>query len=273
MRRRWSDRSSRRVRTLVTQLARSRLVRESGRMRADIHDGPEQTLQSEAGYSNARPRQPSRRNLLQRTAGPYRWVIFDIVGQGSTSQHVRFAPKATQLLIDREIARMGWAGRAPAPNGSQSAWGLVRKRSTTMPHKSTIHAVTAIGIDMDKNTLHMIGLDSCGAIVLREKVSRGRIASRLANLQPCLVGIEAGMATHMLLASLPRLATMLKQVPPTYAKPFRQGHKNDFRDAHAVAEAVQRPLRPASFQPKPTSNWTCKRCTECGRALSASEPQ
>src|SRR4029453_10069033 len=75
MRRLWSDRSSRRVRTLVTQLARSRLVRESGRMRADIHDGPEQTLQSEAGYSNARPHQPGRRNLLHRTAGPYRWVI------------------------------------------------------------------------------------------------------------------------------------------------------------------------------------------------------
>jgi transposase len=30
-------------------------------------------------------------------------------------------------------------------------------------------------------------------------------------------------------------------VPPAYAKPFRQGHKNDFRDAHAIAEAVQRP--------------------------------
>src|SRR5438270_9746872 len=74
MRRRWSNRSSRRVRTLVTQLARSRLIRESDRMRADIHDGPEQTLQSEAGYSNARPHQPGRRNLLQRTAGPYSWV-------------------------------------------------------------------------------------------------------------------------------------------------------------------------------------------------------
>jgi transposase len=33
----------------------------------------------------------------------------------------------------------------------------------------------------------------------------------------------------------------VKQVPPAYSKPFRQGHKNDFRDAHAVAEAVQRP--------------------------------
>ena len=27
-------------------------------------------------------------------------------------------------------------------------------------------------------------------------------------------------------------------MPPAYSKPFRQVHKNDFRDAHAVAEAV-----------------------------------
>jgi hypothetical protein len=32
-----------------------------------------------------------------------------------------------------------------------------------MPRTATIHAVTAIGIDMGKNTLHMIGLDSRGA--------------------------------------------------------------------------------------------------------------
>jgi transposase len=65
-----------------------------------------------------------------------------------------------------------------------------------MPRTTTVHAVSTIGIDMGKNTLHMIGLDSHGAIVLREKVSRGRIALRLANLSPCLIGIEAGMATH-----------------------------------------------------------------------------
>ena len=40
---------------------------------------------------------------------------------------------------------------------------------------------------------------------------------------------------------LTELGHDVKQVPATYAKPFRQGHKNDFRDAHAVAEAVQRP--------------------------------
>jgi transposase len=33
----------------------------------------------------------------------------------------------------------------------------------------------------------------------------------------------------------------VRQIPPAYAKPFRQGHKNDFRDAYAIAEAVLRP--------------------------------
>ena len=111
-----------------------------------------------------------------------------------------------------------------------------------MPRTSTVHAVTAIGIDMGKNTLHMVGLDSRGAIVLREKVSRGRIALRLANLPPCLIGIEAGLATHYVARELAALGHDVKQVPPTYAKPFRQGHKNDFRDAqilrHEPAEAT-----------------------------------
>src|SRR3984893_18487179 len=43
-------------------------------MRADIHDGPEHMLQTEAGYIDARPLTPARQNLLQRTAGPYNWV-------------------------------------------------------------------------------------------------------------------------------------------------------------------------------------------------------
>jgi transposase len=94
---------------------------------------------------------------------------------------------------------------------------------------------------MGKNTLHMIGLDSSGAIVLREKVLRGCIGSRFANLPPCLIGFEAGMATHYVARELAALGHDVKQVPAMYAKPFRQGHKDDFRDAHAVAEAVQRP--------------------------------
>jgi hypothetical protein len=83
-------------------------------------------------------------------------------------------------------------------------------------------------------------LDQRGTVVLPEKVARGRIGTRLANIPPCLIGIEAGMATHFVARELLALGHDVRQVPPAYAKPFRQAHKNDFRDAYAVAEAVQR---------------------------------
>src|SRR4029450_4434952 len=110
-----------------------------------------------------------------------------------------------------------------------------------MSRKTDAVVARTIGIDTGKNMLHLIGLDDNGAIVLREKVSRGRIAARLTNVPQCLIGIEAGMATHYVARELIALGHDVKQVPTAYARPFRQGHKNDFRDAHAIAEAVQRP--------------------------------
>jgi transposase len=110
-----------------------------------------------------------------------------------------------------------------------------------MSRKTDAVVARTVGIDTGKNTLHLIGLDDKGAIVLREKLIRGRIAARLANVPKCLIGIEAGMATHCVARELIALGHEVKQVPPVYARPFRQGHKNDFRDAPAVAEAVQRP--------------------------------
>ena len=49
-----------------------------------------------------------------------------------------------------------------------------------MSHKTAATVVHTIGIDTGKNTLHLIGLDDQGAIVLREKIARGRITARLA---------------------------------------------------------------------------------------------
>ena len=61
------------------------------------------------------------------------------------------------------------------------------------------HAVITrtIGIDTGKNTLHLVGLDDRGTIVLRVKLGRSRIRTRLANIPPCLIGIEAGMARYL----------------------------------------------------------------------------
>ena len=73
-----------------------------------------------------------------------------------------------------------------------------------MSHKAATVAHT-IGIDTGKNTLHLIGLDDKGAIVLREKIARGRITARLDNVPRCLIGIEAGMTTHYVARELSAL--------------------------------------------------------------------
>jgi len=55
-----------------------------------------------------------------------------------------------------------------------------------------------IGIDIGKNSFHIVGLDRRGAIVLRQKWSRGQVETRLANLPPCLIGMEACVGAHHL---------------------------------------------------------------------------
>jgi transposase len=71
------------------------------------------------------------------------------------------------------------------------------KRSTAMFNKST-PIVATMGIDIGKNSFHVVGLDGRGAIVLRQKWSRGQVEARLANLPPCLIGMEACVGAHHL---------------------------------------------------------------------------
>jgi hypothetical protein len=56
--------------------------------------------------------------------------------------------------------------------------------------------IAVIGVDIGKNSFHVVGLDQRGAIVLRQKWSRGQVESRLANIPPCLIGMEACVGAH-----------------------------------------------------------------------------
>jgi len=44
--------------------------------------------------------------------------------------------------------------------------------------------IAVIGIDIGKNSFHVVGHDARGAIVLRRKWSRGQVEARLANIPP-----------------------------------------------------------------------------------------
>jgi transposase len=102
-------------------------------------------------------------------------------------------------------------------------------------------AIAVIGIDIGKNSFHVVGLDQRGAIVLRQKWSRRQAQTRLANIPPGLIGIEACVGAHHLSRKLTSLGHAARLMPAKYVRPYSRGQKNDFRDAEAIAEAVQRP--------------------------------
>jgi len=102
-------------------------------------------------------------------------------------------------------------------------------------------AVSVVGIDIGKNSFHIVGHDERGAIVLRQKWSRGQVEARFANMPPCLVGMEACVGAHHLSRKLRALGHDARLMPAKYVRPYSKGQKNDFRDAEAIAEAVQRP--------------------------------
>jgi len=102
-------------------------------------------------------------------------------------------------------------------------------------------AIAVIGIDIGKNSFHVVGHDARGAIVLRQKWSRGQVEARLANIPPCLIGMEACVGAHHLSRKLASLGHDARLMPAKYVRPYSKGQKNDFNDAEAIAEAVQRP--------------------------------
>src|SRR5258705_13631469 len=66
------------------------------------------------------------------------------------------------------------------------------------------NSVAYVGIDIGKNSFHVVGLDACGAIVLRQKWSRSQVEARFTNMPPCLIGMEACVGAHQLSRQLQR---------------------------------------------------------------------
>jgi transposase len=54
--------------------------------------------------------------------------------------------------------------------------------------------------------------------------------------------MEASVGAHRLSRKLNSLGHDARLMPAKYVRPYSKGQKNDFRDAEAITEAVQRPL-------------------------------
>ena len=100
--------------------------------------------------------------------------------------------------------------------------------------------IATIGMDLGKRSFHLIGMDARGKVIMRQQLSRGRFDAH-GQPQPCLVGVEACAGAHHIGRRLSAFGHNVRLIPAQYVKPFRKGQKNDYRDAEAIAEAVQRP--------------------------------
>jgi hypothetical protein len=100
--------------------------------------------------------------------------------------------------------------------------------------------IQSIGIDLGKTTFHLVALGSRGQVVVRKKFSRQQLLLYTANLPASLIGMEACVGSHFLGRALGKQGHEVRLIPAQFVRPFVKSNKNDYRDAEAIAEAVER---------------------------------
>ncbi|MGF6439586.1 IS110 family transposase [Paraburkholderia youngii] len=107
-----------------------------------------------------------------------------------------------------------------------------------------METITRVGVDLAKNVMQIHAVDGREHVVVRKAVRREHFLSWFANLQPCLVAMEACSAAHYWARRLRALGHLVRLLPPQFVAPYRKGGaqiKNDAQDAEAVCEAAGRP--------------------------------
>ena len=113
---------------------------------------------------------------------------------------------------------------------------------TKTKHTTKPRSVPAfIGIDLAKNSVHVHGVDASGRSCVDRKLKPVKLKEYLANLAPCVVGMEACGRAHQWGRDVLAMGHEAKLMAPQFVKPFVMSNKNDRADAAAICEAVQRP--------------------------------
>ena len=106
-------------------------------------------------------------------------------------------------------------------------------------------AIMTIGIDLAKNVFAVHGVDENGkAALIKPKVTREQLPALIAQLPPCLIGMEACTGAHHWARLFRQHGHTVRLIAPKFVTPYRMSGKrgkNDAADAAAICEAVTRP--------------------------------
>jgi len=101
--------------------------------------------------------------------------------------------------------------------------------------------VTTVGIDLAKNVFSVHGVNGAGRPVLCRSVRRDQRHRLIAQLAPCLIGMEACSGAHDWARRFQAHGHTVRLMAPKFVAPYRKSGKNDGNDAEAICEAVARP--------------------------------
>jgi transposase len=100
------------------------------------------------------------------------------------------------------------------------------------------NAIAVVGIDIGKNSFRIVALDHRGAIVSRQKWSRGQVEARFANMPPCLIGMEACVGAHHLSRKLKAFGHDAKLMPVAIPSLKHRRFDTDLIDSMSAAYAT-----------------------------------
>src|SRR5207344_3630276 len=94
------------------------------------------------------------------------------------------------------------------------------------PRGASAMKVTTIGIDLAKNVFQVHGVDERGKPVLRKQLKRKDVVAYFANLERCLIGMEACGSAHSWARKLSGLGRTTRLMAPQFVKPYVKTNKS-----------------------------------------------
>ncbi|MCG9042126.1 IS110 family transposase [Laribacter hongkongensis] len=101
--------------------------------------------------------------------------------------------------------------------------------------------IALFGLDIGKQTFHVVGHDAQGRPVFKRQFTRSRLLEFFATQPAARIVMEACCGAHWLARKLASYGHTVQLIAPQYVRPFVTGNKNDFIDAQAICEAASRP--------------------------------
>lgn len=101
--------------------------------------------------------------------------------------------------------------------------------------------INVLGIDLAKKSFQLHGNDLKGKTILKKAMSPKKADELIANLKPCIIGMEACGGANFRARKYLDMGHEVKIIAPQFVKPFVTGNRNDVADAEGIAEAASRP--------------------------------